>query len=271
MSLLPIFSFSQNYFKDGMEWQVRFSNTDVPNITKYETYSLDGRENVDGYEALKMYVSDEYESKSHEFVMFVRTDGDKVYFKTPDLQEWLLMYDFGLQPGEGCYVYGAWGAMKNEKTYVKCDAIKEDESTGLTVMSLHGYSDETCSREYGKVSWLKGLSSESGVVYNTFFDDWDGVGYLLIEAKDNGNVVYKKVFANVSGASDLHVSVFTDGTDIILNNVDAPCEVTLFSASGELVKKEIVGSRSVRISVPRQGAYLVKIGDTTTKVNCMKR
>ena len=95
---------SVNAFVDGTVWEVCDGN-----LTCY--YILSGVHEIDGRECLGLYVQKtrmEPLPETPDFYVF--TEGDKVYFRVdsicrePTDKNWVLIIDFGLEPGEQCEV-----------------------------------------------------------------------------------------------------------------------------------------------------------------------
>ena len=67
---------------------------------------------------------------------YIRTDGDKVYFKPANAAKdtWYLMYDFGLKVGESCEVYSAWNIDNYpnlKESHITCLDVQKDENSGF--------------------------------------------------------------------------------------------------------------------------------------------
>lgn len=151
---LPLVAGAQDYFKDGMEWVQCVSGTHEPNpVTVVETVTLDGDTVVDGMDALKMWVTND-KTQVRELVAVVRTEGDRVLFRNGAVTDgWRLMYDFGLQPGEGCYVCNVSDNLT--RTYVKCVEVRQGAVAGWTRWSLRSMT-LNCSRAVMVVSTAPG-------------------------------------------------------------------------------------------------------------------
>lgn len=192
------------FFFKNMSWKTQVaSTTDETCPTFIQTATLDCAETVDGYRQMQLYCSYDNDPGSFELEAYIRIDGDKVYFRRLDSDNdtWLLMYDFGLRAGEGCYVYNAYS--KNEepaRTYVKCVGIKADKQCGWTVMSLEEYDDESCGSLKGTGAWLQGLASVNGLMFNNCFG-MDGLGGMLLEASCQGKVYYHKITSGIGKVS----------------------------------------------------------------------
>lgn len=138
MVVLPMLIFGQECFTNGTEWKTKITTPENPQTELIKIEKLDGMVNIDGYDALKMYC--EYESipDSKTLLYYVRTEGDKVFFRLPDDDSgtWYLMYDFGLVAGECCYLYSPLYTDKENnntplKDYVKCISWTKGETSDI--------------------------------------------------------------------------------------------------------------------------------------------
>lgn len=249
--LMPVISSAQTYFKDGTNWKMRICG-DPPSESEEEVY-LNGTETVDGYEALKLFWVDEYNSHPGVY-LYIRTDGDKVYFKPADFKDadWYLLYDFGLKVGEGCYVYDA-SYLKNYpkigKEYIKCVGIDKEANSGLTAMTMQLQHELYNGTEF---VWYKGLSSELGVLYNLHID-YDGRGSRLLEASYKGDIIYSYTPTNTAKVRTDELSVSTNGLCVTVTGIDTPSEMAIFSADGKLINRLSVNSSYANITLPEAG------------------
>lgn len=227
------------YFTDGTCWETLVTDTTTPDqptsvqnvrIIRNSTYT---------YPA--MYLCDE-QGEVTALVGQIRQTRDKVYFNpTLTISRWYLMYDFGLEEGEGCYVYSPLrktSAGVPQPTYVRCTGITErnEDYDGWDTMRLEEYKDDTCQQYYGEGIWIKGLSSASGVLFNGGFE-LDGVGSVLNTVTSEGVEIYRRP----SGV-----------TDIQGDAEDAP--VRYYNLQG------------IEIPVPERGQTIIrKQGGVTTK------
>lgn len=269
LAMLPAFAIGQSYFKEGTTWKTLLMGTTTPyGQSSVETATLSGQEVVGGYNAMKLYYADDNSESPAKFGAYIRTDNNKVYFKLTDSdsEDWHLMYDFGLSAGEGCYVYFAASSIADKpyRTYIKCIGISEDETSGLKVMSLEEYKDETCSNLYGTGKWLKGLSSENGLIYNTRFN-MDGLSTTLIEAYNGSNIFYSSTVTDVANARQDGLGVQIDGKNLSVSNAGGQ-EMALYTADGMRIVRTTATNGTASLTLPGSGMYLLKVGDTVKKV-----
>lgn len=268
LAMLPAFAIGQSYFKDGTTWKTLVTSTTTPyGQSSVEVSTLSGQQVVDGYNTLKLYYTNDGNESSTTFIAYIRTDNDKVYFKLADSEseDWRLMYDFGLSVGEGCYVYYLCNGSVNEsdKTYIKCTGISDDAS-GLKVMSLEEYNDETCSFLYGTGKWLKGLASENGLRYNNRFN-MDGLGSTLLEAYNGSEVFYSKTVTDIANARPDGLGVRIDGKNLCVSNAGGQ-EIALYTTDGVRIARTVAAGGTASLTLPGSGMYLLKVGDNVKKV-----
>lgn len=270
-ALLPMLAFAQSYFKDGTTWETTLSevgpgNGDNAQKESVCTVTLNGAERVDGYDALRMYQSDD-RSPEPKLYAYVRCEGDKVMIKPCGVEnaKWYLMYDFGLAVGEGCYVYGAWDFCEDRepcKTYMECVAIEQDAASGLTAMTVRevykGFDE-------GTFVWYKGLSSKMGVLYNNGLG-LDGIGRMLTKAVCDGKTVYSRQTTGVGAVEHDAFKAVVNGLHVDVTNIAAPCQVALYAADGKLIESSFAGGGSARLLLPAYGVYVLKVGERTLKI-----
>ena len=191
------------YFQKGMVWEMRMTTTAYPDYPDWIVTAQIENDTLYNDEPA-MVLSWQNDDNDETGSMLIKVDGEKVYFMPVDKEifEWYLFYDFGLAPGEGCYVYrpGQIYADGNPyRTYIKCTGIKENDPAfdGWDTMSLMEYSSEECDDIFPQEGiWIKGLASENGVLENNRFG-MDGGGSTLLRAILNGEVIYEKGSASI--------------------------------------------------------------------------
>ena len=269
MTLLSMVAFGQTCFKDGTEWKAQINPDADPTEHYVKISRLEGTVNIGGYEALKMYTEREGRPETKYLNYYVRTDKDKVYFMPAEYNSgtWYLMYDFGMTPGQGCYMYRPpYGNQEPYRSYVKCVSIGQEEGYNYTVMELVDYMDETCdelTKGYGR--WLKGVSSLNGVDFNIGFGLTGTGGGTLLEVK-NGNDVYYSITSSIHENKQASVEYRVEGLRVFVSNLNTKDKIQVYQADGTLLGSYIPKGQNMSISLPKDGAYILKIGEMTKKI-----
>lgn len=132
-----------------------------------------------GRECLGLY-ADNFDDNGakHELmmVMYVEGDCDKVYYlPREDQDNWLLVYDFTLQPGDECVAYRPalpdWNRDRENDNHCRVVCTSREPQNEIAVES-----DAIRFDEYGdfggaghiesQYKWIKGFGSQSGVIPN---------------------------------------------------------------------------------------------------------
>lgn len=263
--MLPVLSFGQTCFTNGMEWKTQLVNTADPTAKgTVEISRLEEAVVVDGYDALKMYRMHENEPESKTMGYYVRTENDKVFFKLPESTSdaWYLMYDFGLSAGQGCYVYSpvlSGDGSKPLKSYVKCVNTGRDEASDVSIMEIEEFTDEACSESRGKGTWLKGISSDNGVDYNIGFD-MDGIGALLLSAKNGNDVVFSRNTTSICNVSQPALRYHIEGLNLAVYGVTPGDKLQICQTDGTVVGNFMAKDSEVNIRLPKAGLYILRSG-----------
>lgn len=275
MAILPMLIFGQECFTNGTEWKTKITTPGYPQKDLIKIEKLDGMVNIDGYDALKMYC--EYESipDSKTLLYYVRTEGDKVFFRLPDDDSgtWYLMYDFGLVTGEGCYLYcPLYTDEENNNTplkdYFKCINWTKDETSGIYFMDAEEYEDNTCT---GLIldgpRWFDGISSIRGISSNIGLGMRSGSFPQLIEVKNGDRVFYSDNTTSISKVSNAPLRYRVDGLNINLSGTEVSDKIQVYYTSGALLGNFTAKGNSIDISVPNSGMYILKIRNTTISIH----
>lgn len=275
MAILPMLIFGQECFTNGTEWKTKITTPGYPQKDLIKIEKLDGMVNIDGYDALKMYC--EYESipDSKTLLYYVRTEGDKVFFRLPDDDSgtWYLMYDFGLVTGEGCYLYcPLYTDEENNNTplkdYFKCINWTKDETSGIYFMDAEEYEDNTCT---GLIldgpRWFDGISSIRGISSNIGLGMRSGSFPQLIEVKNGDRVFYSDNTTSISKVSNAPLRYRVDGLNINLSGTEVSDKIQVYYTSGALLGNFTAKGNSINISVPNSGMYILKIKNTTISIH----
>ena len=275
MAILPMLIFGQECFTNGTEWKMMIRSIEYQPKTSFEISKLDGMVNINGYDAFKMY--SEYENKpdSKTLLYYVRTEGDKVFFRLPDDDSgtWYLMYDFGLVTGEGCYLYCPLYTDKENnntplKDYFKCISWTKDETSGIYIMDAEEYEDNTCT---GLIldgpRWFDGISSIRGISSNIGLGMRAGSFPQLIEVKNGDRVFYSDNTTSISKVSNTPLRYRVDGLNINLSGTEVGDNIQVYYTSGALLGNFTAKGNSIDISVPNSGMYILKIKNTTISIH----
>lgn len=275
MVVLPMLIFGQECFTNGTEWITKITTPGNPQTELIKIEKLDGMVTIDGYDALKMYC--EYESipDSKTLLYYVRTEGDKVFFRLPDDDSgtWYLMYDFGLVAGEGCYLYSPLYTDKENnntplKDYIKCISWTKDETSGIYIMDAEEYEDNTCSGlTLDGIRWFDGISSVRGISSNIGLGMISGSFPQLLEVKNGERVFYSDNTTSISKVSNAPLRYRVDGLNINLSGTEVSDKIQVYYTNGALLGNFTANGNSIDISVPNSGMYILKIKNTTISIH----
>lgn len=270
--IVPFIANSQTCFKDGMKWHIcGYTFESGPNVKAYDIYVTAEKTDVDG--VLMLYKSYD-DSPEREFVGYVKTEEDRVLFNgvSSASADWYLLYDFGLKPGEGCYVYSLAfldeQSVPRYKTYVECVALNEKSADydGWDTLTMQEY-DETVDPPDSsiKFAWIKGLGSQMGILHNGIYGT-GGPGTKLTDVFWNGEQIFKRVTTGVSeikdsGSADIRI----DGRNLYVS-AEKEMNCAIYTANGLHIGTYVLGSTVSRIELPDRGVYILKIGNESRKI-----
>lgn len=265
--LLPFVAFGENIFKEGTKWVTSYWG--FIGSPMYYTHTVEGTVTVDGAEALQIYLTKNEDESSRTQSPLMKTEGDKVFFLDPESNNWLLCYDFGLEVGQGCYVYQIpIGNNSTFRTYVKCLRIYDSEEyNGLTVIEFEEFYNDECTGYSETGKWLKGIASVRGFAENNRFGTVGGVIQLVYVSTTEG-VIYenKEASANEISMDGPSVSVSTNGLEITVSGANLNENVSLYTVDGFLVASEKSAGGTLSITAPHKGIYIVHAGGVAHKI-----
>ncbi|MCK4920278.1 MAG: T9SS type A sorting domain-containing protein [Bacteroidales bacterium] len=122
---------------------------------------------------------------------FIRSDNDKVYYRTNSENPERLIYDFSISVGDTTTVYGLidWSTDHFIECQYICDSIlfREFYETQRTVyyLSINLLPDHNCE------SWIEGIGSLSGILHN-YTGLVGGDAFYLSCVKDNDGFLFRK-------------------------------------------------------------------------------
>ncbi|MDE5807413.1 MAG: hypothetical protein K2H76_04795 [Muribaculaceae bacterium] len=190
---------AQNYFKDGVIWVMKYEGTSAPPDEAPKGYSTTFLYKAPNDSVLSMYEHSDKSESEPSFIAYIKTEGDKVYFNQYEdsIPKWNLLYDFGMQPGEGCYIYSPLNynlkrPRKPVREYMVCTDIHPDpDNPGWEIMEMEVYDEEDSEKPWDRGRWIKGLGSEMDVDRSNAFH-LEGGGSDLIQVYDNDKLIYSK-------------------------------------------------------------------------------
>lgn len=208
------------------------------------TVYIDSVETIEGEECLK--VMEKGEEGDSRFMTYLKTTGDKVWFmNNTDTQEWSLLYDFGLQSGEATTVATASFPTSSSSIPIEyevvCVGIESDyDNSGIERMKIEVYDKD----EYDSVSdqelepiqegyWLKGIGSETGLIFNVYFE-MIGLDSKLISASTPADgVIYRD---KAAGVSEVSVESIKDDSayDMLGRKIEKPVAGQMYIQGGKL-------------------------------------
>lgn len=269
--LFPLYSYSQNYFMPGIEWNIEIHRNGAPFL--YETQFIkELSDDVDNVYGLFSYTTGT-DLENLQCEAEIKTDGEKVYFKDPsdDNDTWYLMYDFGLQEGESVEIFTPTFLSNHripDAITLTCKEIVEnnpdfDGWTTMTMVEEEVFEGESHERE---ISWIKGLGDFRGPLanYSVFLT---GGGSLLLSASYDNSVVYTSPYNGINytdAVSPINLKIIDNILDIHTDNAAMP--VWVYSINGNLIGVKEPTNISDTILLPAKGVYIVKSGDKSFKV-----
>lgn len=265
----PLLMNGQIHFTDGMKWRTQVFGTHEPEgVTSIEVATIEKTSDDNCFNIYRTY---EDNSSYKELIALIKTEDSKVLFKPKESisSEWYLLYDFSLKPGEGCFIYTPLVIKEDSipaKTYIKCIGIDDNfDDEKWRLLLLEEYSDDSYTYFLGEGSWIDGLSSMNGFLYNNCFEV-DGGTTKLLEVSDNEGIIYSN---NQSGVSEITDSsnpdIKIDGLDVYIS-VGEELLGSLYSLSGTHIGNCRLSKTTTHIALPDKGIYILKIGNISRKI-----
>ncbi|MBD5204083.1 MAG: hypothetical protein HDS82_04315 [Bacteroidales bacterium] len=189
---------AENMFCVGSTWTVEYSGVDPDPFTSgpdlLSSTAVYYTEDNAGDEGKTLRLMERIDDSEPVLQTYLKTEGDKVWFKSnSETNEWTLMYDFGLQPGESCEVGIISYPFSETSTAtlytVTCEGIEQDSEYPTIERMKIKVSDKDGNLSDEGI-WLKGVGSSTGVLTNVYFNMVGVNATLLTEATVNGKKVY---------------------------------------------------------------------------------
>lgn len=268
LAFIPLLMNGQIHFTDGMKWRTQIYGTHEPEVVKsIEVVTI---EKTQDDNCFNMYRSYEDNISDRELIAVIKKEESKVYFNPNGFKysEWYLLYDFGLKPGEGCFIYNPLTFSEDSepyKTYVKCIGIDEKFNEDWSLLRLEEYTDDSCLNIIGNGSWIIGLSSLNGILYNNRFEV-DGFSSRLLDISDNERILYSNIQSGILEITDTSIlNIKIDGLDISISVNDDICG-SIYSQSGVHLGDYKFNKTPTYIKLSNRGIYILKLGNTSKKI-----
>ena len=265
---IPLLLNGQSHFTDGMKWRTQIYGTHEPEAV--ESIEVVTIEKTLDDNCFNMYRSYEDNTSEQELIAIIKKEESKVYFKPNGFNssEWYLLYDFSLKPGKGCFIYNPLAFSKDSepyKTYVKCIDIEENFNEDWNLLRLEEYEDDSCLNFLGNGSWIIGLSSLNGILYNNRFEV-DGFSSKLLDVSDYEKILYSNSHSGILEITDTsNLNIKIDGLDISISVNDEICG-SLYSQAGVLIGDYKFHKSPTLIKLPNRGVYILKLKNTAIKI-----
>lgn len=294
LALLPLAGNAENYFCEGTEWITRgnpwYWLEDGEKID--ERYSIKGTCTLGEYECVKLWHEELNNVDSKILVSPLRVEGDKVFFPLDKAGEnWMLLYDFGLEEGEGCYVgelneYVSWESRGDDwdcqKAYVKhmwfdvansisrpgmCIAVYDSEAEALANVTTHNHG-----------TWVRGIGGEWGPLNNTKLSGYGGAQPSYLRIASNDEELYRHPDymnpeytdgdpAAIDGvAAGEKPGVAISGRELTVSGLEPGALVTVTAIDGRTVATRRATDGTARLTLPAAGHFIVSAPGLTRKV-----
>lgn len=271
----PAMSYSQDYYplvENENAWSVMVVHVNYPNwwdtTASTLNYYLSGDTTLNNVAYTKLFYSDEPVPASWNFIGLMREDTDhKVWLKTNNPSEELLMYDFALTAGDSTML----GNCPYDYVYVDSTAsviVNDSPRKKYWLSASNGRYQET---------WIEGVGSNKGVVFSgTVY--WTGGHYWGLCMTNNGELVYKNpnydfcCFTNVSidepesPAFQAYPNPSGAGSVLLSFNdlaMDTNTQLKVFNVHGQQMHKQNIGSHQPSIHLSTAdwpaGVYIAAI------------
>lgn len=259
---------AENYFVDGTRWDVLSSGTSIPGGLEAEHYYyISGDTVINDVVAHKMYCYEKFDGSVSETSLcaIVRTEGDKVYVKKSKVSnEWGLLYDFGLKPGEVCKVVEStfYEKEKDPNTfYVRCNNVSASEKyPGYEEMVMESYYSEDDDKTPLYGIWYKGIGSDEGPLHNGSFL-LVGASYALMSVWSWNTQIFSRDISKLSTA------IASKDYRIIGRSLIWDCDevnnISIYTTDGSLIYSQT--GESGNFQFPVAGVYIIRVNGESTR------
>lgn len=228
------------YLQDGLKWEeedIYFGTKFSHNEFQVTYHQLIKEKEVDGDVILQEWVTHDPNHTIGLKRYRIKVSGDKVYLYEPSAEdEWLLLYDFSIMPGETRNVVIPNIPNATQFTPVYCISADDGELPGLKMI------DESYIKFLPYAStgvWILGLGNNTGIFHFSAYN-MSGCGFgwrMMRNVTLNGTLIYAGVMASIDNPED--------------------------SAAMPYEYYDMMGNRRVDVNTP--GVYLKVKGNNTEK------
>lgn len=133
------------------------------------------------------------------------------------------------------------------------------------MLRLEEYTDNSCLNIIGNGSWIIGLSSLNGILYNNRFEV-DGFSSFLLEVSDNERILYSNIPSGILEITDTSIpNIKVDGLDIYISVNDDICG-SIYSQAGVHIGDYKFSKTPTHIKLSNRGIYILKFENTSKKI-----
>ncbi len=253
---------------EGASWSTRAVILDpaIPAPDTETVFRLSGQSEINGRNALELWQSDTSSPADASRLIYISADSDKVYFLNEESNEWLLMYDFSLQPGEYTTVWKYNGNALPTSTpnsgVAYCLSVEPDnDNPDIAKMHMAFFeSVESMEAESGKYAgegtWFSGIGGAGGPLGNLEFYSGGGA-MVLTKAEIDNRTIY--LASGTSGiAAPIEASFIKTGKGTLeIDSSDSAC-------IHDLAGRRYAGNDNRFRNLPR-GVYIVTVAGKSCK------
>jgi hypothetical protein len=276
--LFSVSAFSQNFVKNNKQWNVHLEVMGATMVYTYtEIFMTSGDTVVNELVYNKLYYSIDSLS-TFIYRGALREEGDRVFYLNADGEEGLL-YDFGMEAGDTCYVV-AYFDDNFDSLMVVVDSVDYTEVEGIERkrMWIHNEDDAINFNEY----WIEGIGSINGPLYTFIHCYLVCPWWQLSCCYESGDQIFQHDFldcyVNTVGIGEVKDSE----AQIIPNPIKAGQNLFIELQNNELISgiefKDLTGKSVARengtfnsemnVLVPQlpKGVYMLLIHTNSSKV-----
>lgn len=235
--------------------------------------SLEGPIEWEGYSAHRIICSFGNNNTCHGIL---RTEGSKVLFLQYDYQqpdgdkEWLLLYDFGLTPGERTIVYPITYNQdaRQFETMLECVGTDSELYPGFNTLVMREYfpgESPGPDAKYAIGHWIEGLGGAMGLTDNCHYA-WEGGLLTRSEVWNCGELVFLYGDSNVRSVKEKGLKVVVRGMDLDVSEIQPGSLLKVLAVDGSMIGEWKADGTSMSVSLPSSGIYLLCSGTAVRKI-----